>query len=393
MTTELGRRYKSIAVLVGGANLMRSFKRVNAARRINAMGSNFSLESDDKWDGGGQGYRLKAGQRIRIVVQDVEERPVLEGHVEKVAVAVTGTGHTVRVSGRDVTGDLVDCSPSNYRDYKNMTLGEIAKRVCAPFGIQVSGAGIDPARFPVAKMRPGETVANFLGRLAKVRGLLLCSDPAGGGELRLCRPADRAYRRARIDGANALDFSVVFDSSQLFSEYTALSQSAVVDFADEGASGVRQETSSVGTVRDPSLGRHRPMAFVAEKASGNRDALARAKWEMAKRSAEAYRVKVTVPGWSNADGEVWRENRLVFVDYPAGGVEGQFLIESASYSYGWDESQKTSLTLVGKDSYVVPPTNVRSDRSGFNLDLDAVRALGKNRAVGANPKNTGARLP
>lgn len=353
---ERGATYSHIHIQVEGKTRGRqgfhTFSHVQVSRHLNALGSTFSIRFPNRWILTRKGdFDFVGGRSCRIFIRD--NQIILDGFIEKVSTGVDDQSHTIQVSGRDRTGDLIDCSPANFPQFTNQSLFQIMQTVCKPFGIPVAGSNVDNHVFPQAKLRPGETVFSFLNRLSKQRGLLLCNIPKVGGGIQLCRPGSGSYKTARLDANNILQGTVETDMTQIFSEYNVLSQqTSPVSFLDDDQIGQPEtQTSVVGRVEDKTVQRYRPKTLMAEKTSSPAQALSRARWESSRRAAQALRIKVTVSGWLNTDNDIWRENHQVNVDYPPLGVRGRYLIAQVNYVYGAQVSQKTEISLIHKDAY------------------------------------------
>lgn len=390
-----GVTYSHVHVIVDGTRGTHSFTNVAITRRLNTLGSTFSIEFPNRWVSTQNDLPLIAGRRVRVFLK--ERNVMLDGFIEQISAEVDDGNHIIKIAGRDKTGDLIDCSviPErradgsevlNFPEFNNLTLAEIARKVCDPFKITVYDQARDMHRFQVAKFRPGETVFNFLNRLSKQRGLLLNSVARAGGGLAIAKVGQITYAKERLDFSNILACSTSVDTSKIFSRYTVLSQtSAVVNIeGDEGE--IDQETNVVASVRDASARRKTADGFVerhlvlpSEKQATPEQALSRARWEHVKRLGESLRIKIMVNGWLTRDGDIWRENRKVKVVYPHAGLDGIYLITSCRYVYGADESIKTQLELTHKDAYqqrVGIEANVEGNTK-WNLDKQSFLELEK----------------
>ena len=297
---------------------------------------------------------------------------MLDGRIEKIGAEVDGEKHMIRVSGRDKTGDLIDCSPNNFEEFNNLTLFQIAQAVCKPFDIRVFDNAKDTHVFKKAKLRPGETVFSFLNRVSKQRGILLNSVAIAGGGLALSKVGQFSYLKERLDYRNILSCNMSVDVTKVFSEYHVVSQTSEVENIEDDFGEVTQETSAIGTVKDSSIDRYRPITVIANKQATNEEALSRAQWEQVSRLGDMLKIQILVNGWRTRDNDIWRVNRKIRVVYPHAGLDGTYLITGCEYIYGAGESIKTALTLTHKDAYTPSPTvTVKADPDanlGFNLD-------------------------
>ena len=363
-----GNSYHHVHVIVDGQTGTHSFANVEITRHLNALGSTFNITFPNRWIDSQSEFIFTAGKRIRVILRD--KNVLIDGFIEKISTEVSDKSHLIRIEGRDKTGDLVDCSPGTADEFTNLTLAQIAERVCKPFNIKVFDQAKDPHQFPKAKFRPAETVFNFLNRLSKQRGILLNSTSIAGGGLTLVRPGQYRYRKERLDYRNILTCSTSVDISKIYSKYTILSQTNnVVNIEDEQGE-IEQETNVVATVTDSTARRkigpnkyiERPMTMISEKQATNIQAASRASWEQVKRLGEMLKIDILVNGWLTRDGDIWRVNRKIKVEYPHAGLDGTYLIASCKYIYGFNESIKTQLTLTHGNAYApAPGTEIKAD--------------------------------
>lgn len=83
------------------------WKRIRIARSIEQISGAFDLSVSELWPGQDYERRILAGDACKV---KVDGTTVITGYVDEVSIAHGSTKHEVSISGRDVTGDLVDCS-------------------------------------------------------------------------------------------------------------------------------------------------------------------------------------------------------------------------------------------------------------------------------------------
>jgi prophage tail gpP-like protein len=224
-----------------------------------------------------------------------------------------------------------------------------ADRLAEPFGVKVTAKVDtgepfgDPNPF---KIQQGETAFDAIDRGCRLRGILPVPDGKGG--LLLTRGAPEGTAEALIEGQNieAADTSV--DHSGRFSKYTIKAQSAGNDeFNGDDAAGPSAESA------DPGVKRYRPMLIVAEVAGA--DVQTRADWEANVRAARARSVTVTVSGWRQGNGEVWRINRTAPVDIPTLGLKETLLIVETKFTKDPDAGTHTHLKLMSEKAFTPEP--------------------------------------
>jgi hypothetical protein len=145
------------------------------ALNLDHIAGDFSLTLTEEYLAGGQLRRqpVKAGQACRLAVDGAV---VLTGWVDRCDHGYTATTHQVQISGRDKTGDLVDCS-AEVKEYLNQKLEVIAADMCTPFGIGVTVLTNTGEVFKRVAVNTGDTVQACIERMCRQRGVLL------GGEV------------------------------------------------------------------------------------------------------------------------------------------------------------------------------------------------------------------
>lgn len=144
--------------------------KISIRRGIGQVAGTFELSITERWPGQPIPAKIELGASCVVTVDGA---PVITGYVDDVAPSYNAASHTVSVTGRDKTCDLVDCCPPSTQ-LKGATLAAVARSLAAPFGIEVvdeTGVGVVPG----FKTNPGDTVFETLEQLARAKGVLLLS--------------------------------------------------------------------------------------------------------------------------------------------------------------------------------------------------------------------------
>ena len=321
--------------------------------------------------GGDPGMRaLSAGMPVSL---SIDGEMVLDGYIDDLDLEWDGrTLMRARVLGRDKTGDLVDCAaaPDGPAEFRNLTLLQIAEKICAPFGIPVRADVDIGEKFDRLANNPHETALAILEKAARQRSVLLVSDGVGG--LLLTRGgANRAPAPLRVGGLIQKlrwhdswrgRFSDIYVKGQTDSHHTragipaALSHT-VVDFAAGPAPSLptpKAEASSVlmtGHARDPEITRYRPHVRLTRSQSGMSSTQEQAEWAVRVARGMAQSLTVTVLDWrAGADRVLWKPNQLAAVYDPYSGTDKDMLIAGVSYVLG-PEGMTTELRLAGPTAF------------------------------------------
>ncbi|WP_122050352.1 phage baseplate assembly protein [Asaia bogorensis] len=106
---------------------------------------------------------------------------VLKGWVDDIN--LTADEHTAEaiISGRDVTGDLVDCSanPTGPGEYRQIRLESLVGHLTNPYKITLDQQIETGAPFTLVALEPGDTVMDAIEHHARQRGVLVTSDGIG----------------------------------------------------------------------------------------------------------------------------------------------------------------------------------------------------------------------
>jgi prophage tail gpP-like protein len=333
------------------------WKSARVTRSIEAIAGSFELSVSERWDGQDKPWPIIEEDECVLVL---ENTPVIVGYVDKRSLSYGPKEHTLSVSGRDQTGDLVDCSAILDKwEFRNVSALTLAERIAEPFGISVSlQEGVvlpkSPAKFSVD---PGESAFDVIEKACRTAGLLAVSDGSGG--LLLTRTGSARATTELVRGQNILAASAEFDAAARFRHYRVLGQHQGTDeLSGTSAAAVK------GTAEDLNVRRSaRSLLIRPEGNVTQAQAKVRAQWEATVRAARADAVSITVQGWTQADGTLWPINALARVRDSFLGIDGDLLITQAAYSVG-PEGTTTELTLKRPDSFK-PEATITTQSTGL----------------------------
>ena len=133
--------------LIVGNKVLTGWQRVSVTRPLAAIPASFDLEVTEKFPNKPD-IDIEPGQPCQVKIgSDL----VLTGYVDRYAASISPSMHTIRVSGRSKSEDLVDCS-AEFGDINkpgfqvaNGTAFSLAQALAAPYNITVqSTAGDGP---------------------------------------------------------------------------------------------------------------------------------------------------------------------------------------------------------------------------------------------------------
>ncbi|WP_404999309.1 phage baseplate assembly protein, partial [Escherichia coli] len=125
---------------------------------------------------------------------EIDGQIVCTGYIDSRRRQMIADSMKIIIAGRDKTADLIDCAAVySGGQWKNRTLEQIARDLCAPYGVTVRWELSDKessAAFPGFTLDHSETVYEALVRASRARGVLMTSNAAG--ELVFSRAASTA---------------------------------------------------------------------------------------------------------------------------------------------------------------------------------------------------------
>jgi prophage tail gpP-like protein len=316
------------------------------------------------------GPELKAGLACELAL---DGDPVLIGWLDKPHFKWSATAIEADFTGRDRTGDLVDCAalPNGPAEFHGVDLLHVANVVCAPFGIPVRADVDIGAPFDNLALHPHQTGMELLESATRQRSVLLTSDGVGG--LLLTQGGKTRAPAALRMGENIQDADAEFDWSKRFSDYFVKGQttknrsgtaapldSSVVPLsgaptppATPGPASTSEAASIVmtGHAIDPEITRWRPTVRLTRTQSGMSTAQEQAEWALRVARGQSEKLEYEVLDWRDGPSRgLWLPNQVTAVWDPYAGIDKDMLIAGCEYRFGAD-GIKTRLRLVGVTAY------------------------------------------
>lgn len=329
-----------VTLQVGGSNY-RGWKSIEVSIGMEQIAGSFRLTASDRWHGQDEAWPILPGEKCRVLIGST---PVITGYVDESNPEYDARSHGLNVSGRDATGDLVDCS-AIYKSgqWTGATLLKIASDLCGPFGIPVKAEGSVGKPFAKFALQDCETVFEALERAARQRGILLLSD--GNGSLILTRAGSAKIGTALVKGVNIERASGTFSHKERFSQYIVKGQAPGGDsFSDP-----KHHAQLKASAADAQVKRYRPLIVYAEQGDGTTYA-DRAVWERNVRAGRAARLQITVTGWEHTPGNIWLPNRMVSVQDDYIGVDMELIIARCTYLLD-EGGSRTNLELCLREAF------------------------------------------
>lgn len=358
---EKTTKLREVVTLYINKQVYEGWEDVQITKELNACASDFQLSITDRWREDKENWRIQPQDLVHI---HLAGKSFITGWVESVDVSMSAGSRTISIGGRSKTGDLVDSSVTGPNEYSGLSLLEIAKILCKPFGLIVKATTDTGGKFEKITVQQGETVFALLDRLARQRKVIISS--SAEGELIFTSQGTTKSKTELRQGVNILSGKATVNTTDRFSSYIVKGQN--VAYLGDG----EQSTGPEGESADEGMRRFRPMVLMNETLSDGGSARDRAIYEAHVRLAKSLSVELEVQGWLKEDGEPWAINELVDVDAPFLGIRKTLLIKKLSFNKS-NGGTRTTISLVRDDAYLfskgIKKKKEKEDAFGWTKDF------------------------
>ncbi|KEA51789.1 MULTISPECIES: phage baseplate assembly protein [Mangrovibacter] len=347
--TESGQQ-ESVSLIVDGKN-WDGWTEMSITRSLDAIAGEFDLTVTTQWSEAAP-RTIKEGLPCKVMIgTDI----VMTGYIDDFIPSYDAENVSLRVTGRDKTGDLVDSSVVHKSgQWKGIRLEQLATEVAKPYGITVINETDTGEAFPSVVLEQGETGFELLDRLARQRGVLLTSNE--NGNLVITRASTKRAPVALVLGDNILAARGRFSWRERASQYIVKGSSSA-----GGATWDAQPASVVGgrqvSIDDGEINRYRPRILVNEDSLTVGGASIRGDWYKARMLGESNTTEITLSGWrdNGNTGTLWHTNLLADIRDPVQNLNTTWIIKSVTFTDG-DNGRLTVLSLVPPESLDLPET-------------------------------------
>lgn len=323
-----------------GGEIYDGWTRMEVQDSIEQVSGAFVLQLTSQYPGKDLPVHLREGLACEVLLgNDL----VVTGHIDEYETDDTETSSSVRVSGRDKTADLVDCS-AIYKtgQWRGVKLEVIVADIARPFGITVAiDTGTDTGEvFKRFALEEGEKAFEAIDRAARLRAVLVTSTAEGNLLLTTASSTETGLQLA--EGVNMRKFSSKHSWKERHSEIILKGQQP----GDDHESG-EVVAHMKAAAQDQEIDRYRPLVVMSEHGTSTKALGDRAAWEIKVRMGRGKRGECTVVGWRTGrdgqEGPIWRKNTLVQVISERMQIDQQMLIVSCSYQI----TEQGRLTVLG----------------------------------------------
>jgi prophage tail gpP-like protein len=256
-------------------------------------------------------------------------------------VAYDAHNHAVELSGKGLTWYAARSSVMHKTgNFDGQSFEQVARAVIAPFGVGVKTIGaLNATPFKQLQNQPGETVWDFLERIARPRGIVMGSDPYGSFLL-IDYHAGEVVEQL-VEGQNILRCQCVITKEHVFTDYLVRGQTGASD-SQHGPDASEQECSAKGSAR-----RYSAVLTPAEQPVWSKGEVCdRAKNEAIWRQGTEIHATVTVQGWLRSGKKLWQAGDDVHLKSPMLILDNVLKIQTATFTQDRESGTLTTLELV-----------------------------------------------
>lgn len=289
--------------------------------------------------------RVSMGQRLTIRVNG---KVALVGTVERIEDQGDKSSRTIRISGRDLMGMVVDEYITSFHTLRNKKLSEVALKYLQGIdGLKSVNVtfldGSDALDVPqeYVQPRPGQRVFDLLSGIAASRGMHFYMLPEGS--LVFGKPKGYGKHTFRIsrtpNDSNVLGHGFVDDITQRYSDVTVVGQCQST--GSRSVIDLNKKVTATDSLFPPFFNKH----MVVETQTAAETLTEQARYIIEQMRFAGWALKYTVPGHAQM-GDLWRPDTLVSVDDRELDIRGEYLIYSRSFNLS--KAAKSTDVIIGK---------------------------------------------
>jgi prophage tail gpP-like protein len=346
--------------LTVGSSRLAGWKEVSINKSMDTLCSSFRFSMVDVWE----------GEPIALVPQldciiAIDGKKIITGYIDNVDIQTSEDDHILSITGRDKTGDLVDCSADHKPGtWKKIDLQKLVYELVRPFGLRVY-MDAQSERVKEFSVGTGASVFECIQEVCIDRGILPLSNVDGDILL-----TNTGYNRSvdkLIYGENIQSANITYDFTERFSKYKVKGQKS-----GEGDGWTTTTTEISGEALDSAISRYRPKVISADGQLTSSLALKRAAWEAQTRAGRSGKLTVTIPTWKQSDGSLWEINTLVACKIPPLRIspDAPLLLHEIEYVQDNDRGTYSVMKLIRGDAYSPEPKkSVKTSERSKNFGM------------------------
>lgn len=366
-----------LTLTIGKVNWV-GWQRVQLTRSMDTVPANFDVVVTEKYPRLPD-INIKPGDECSVKIgSDL----VLTGYIDRYEVVISAREHTVHISGRSKSADLVDCAafvggqdPNAEKYAVDGSVREIIEKLAAAYSIHVTAQAGDGPNITGFAINFGETPWEIIDRFTKIAAMVAYDMP--DGSLMLAQAGDEKMASGFEQGVNVEQAQVQFSMDQRFSIYEGFqTPSAIFSMGGGGT------TPPQAIERDEGVPRFRKRIIVSELPAPGGGLLVQklVEWEKNRRWGRSQAVTVTCDSWRDTSNNLWAPNHSAPVNIPAVKISNvTWIIGTVTYSKD-ERGRHAAVVLMPKEAFLPQPAAM----PGAYPTMQSVGA-GSNNPTSQNP--------
>jgi prophage tail gpP-like protein len=266
--------------------------------------------------------QFQPGDEVTVDIGGIQ---VCFGYITERHVAIDGKQHAIRLVGNGDTYDVPTSSvpPDVYEanhDGKNWP--QLARDLMKHLNIKLGVVGnVDTTPFQKIGIQPGETLSMVMERYARMRNIVIGSDPNGG--LLGIGENEPTPSGELVEGTHILKANAVIRDGHKYGRIFAVAQDTGGSSGTGGAAANQQKVELAGTHT-----RNRHMVAVCEVADKPHGVQRRCHMERVFTEGTEIEANITVQGWfkdNNNSDQIWKSGEYYFINSPSLMLPGAIL--------------------------------------------------------------------
>jgi prophage tail gpP-like protein len=340
-----------LTLTIGNVNWV-GWQRVQVTRSLDSVPANFDVVVTERYPNTTD-IDIKPGDACQVKLGgDL----VMTGWIDRYEVVLNAREHTVHISGRSKSQDLVDCAafvggqdPNAERYSVEGSVRSIVEKLAAAYNIHVTAQAGDGPYIPNFAINFGETPWEIIDRLTKIGAMVAYDMP--DGSLMLATAGDEKMASGFVQGENVEQAEVNFSMDQRFSIYEAFTTPTPQLSLGGGGTSPPQWIA-----RDEGVPRFRKRIIYSELPSPQGGSLVQqlVEWEKNRRFGRSQAVTVICDSWRDTSGNLWAPNHAAPVKLPAVKISDTWIIGQVTYTKD-ERGRHATVVLMPKGAFLPQP--------------------------------------
>ena len=280
----------------------------------------------------------------------------ITGFIEVRQVAYNANSHGVMLIGKSYSAQAakssVDTPDGNF---DNQDLVSIASKVAGAYGVGVKTiGGVDMTPFQQCQAGKGETVWDFLERLARVRGCLLAADAFGN--FLIIGDHDYPAVSGLVEGKNIKEMQCIISNEHVFAVHDVHGHGQASDDLNGSAASEMKATAT----SDVAPLYSKLITPMEESVRTIAELQHRANFEKLWHDGSQVQATITVQGWLRDGQTLWHEGDQVHVYSPIAMLDMDMAIQQVVFTQDDKRGTITTLTCINPEMLL--------GRKNFNVE-------------------------